>query len=105
MLTSKLEEDEVSKNCSVAFFSQCMSIRKCKASCKSMGAAKYRWFHDYGCCQCVGNTCINYGMPEPQCLKCPSPDDIEEADLAVDIAENGMKVAMNVEAKVGMGEL
>ena len=58
-------------NCSTAFFSQCMSIAKCKTSCKSMGAAKYRWFHKYGCCQCIGSTCLDYGLNEPHCLKCP----------------------------------
>lgn len=61
-------------NCSTAFFSQCMSIAKCKTSCKSMGAAKYRWFHEYGCCQCIGSTCIDYGLNDPHCLKCPAKD-------------------------------
>ncbi|XP_076469857.1 twisted gastrulation protein homolog 1-A-like [Babylonia areolata] len=59
------------QNCSTAFFSQCMSIAKCKISCKSMGAAKYRWFHEYGCCQCIGSTCLDYGLNEPHCLHCP----------------------------------
>lgn len=58
-------------NCSTAFFSQCMSIAKCKTSCKSMGAAKYRWFHVNGCCQCIGSTCLDYGLNEPHCFKCP----------------------------------
>ena len=34
----------------------------------------YRWFHD-GCCECVGNTCINYGINESRCLECPGKDD------------------------------
>lgn len=49
-------------NCTVAFMSQCYSLRKCKESCKSMGAARYRWFHEQGCCQCIGDTCISYGL-------------------------------------------
>ena len=40
----------VTVNCTVAYMSQCMSWNKCKASCTSMGAKSYRWFHD-GCCQ------------------------------------------------------
>lgn len=51
----------ITLNCSVAFMSQCMPWTKCRASCQSMGANSYRWFHD-GCCQCVGETCINYGI-------------------------------------------
>lgn len=57
-------------NCTVAYMSQCMSWNKCRASCQSTGATSYRWFHD-GCCQCVGNTCINYGLNESKCLDCP----------------------------------
>lgn len=49
-------------NCTVAFMSQCYSLRKCKESCKSMGAARYRWFHEQGCCQCIGDTCVSYGL-------------------------------------------
>lgn len=29
----------------------------------SMGAKSYRWFHD-GCCECVGDRCMNYGINE-----------------------------------------
>ena len=35
-----------------------------------MGASSYRWFHD-GCCECVGQNCVNYGINESRCLKCP----------------------------------
>ena len=56
-----LVEDKVTVNCSVAYMAQCMSWNKCKASCTSMGATSYRWFHD-GCCECVGSQCINYGI-------------------------------------------
>lgn len=46
-----------------------MSWNKCRESCQSMGASSYRWFHD-GCCECVGDTCINYGVNESRCLDC-----------------------------------
>lgn len=62
-------------NCTVAFMSKCMSMKKCKQSCKSMGAAKYRWFHNEGCCQCIGNTCIDYGLNEAMCLDCKDEED------------------------------
>ncbi|XP_014672219.1 PREDICTED: twisted gastrulation protein homolog 1-A-like isoform X2 [Priapulus caudatus] len=61
-------------NCTAAFMSQCMSLNKCKVSCSSMGASKYRWFHD-GCCECVGHTCINYGVNVSKCLQCPADRD------------------------------
>jgi hypothetical protein len=35
-----------------------------------MGATSYRWFHD-GCCECIGDTCINYGVNESRCHNCP----------------------------------
>ncbi|XP_076358176.1 twisted gastrulation protein homolog 1-like isoform X1 [Tachypleus tridentatus] len=67
-----LEDQEV--NCTVAYMSQCMSWNKCKSSCRSMGAASYRWFHD-GCCECIGSTCINYGINESRCYQCPIEED------------------------------
>ena len=62
-MNSGLEESKVTVNCSVAYMAQCMSWNKCKASCRSMGATSYRWFHD-GCCECVGSQCINNGINE-----------------------------------------
>ncbi|XP_018320461.1 protein twisted gastrulation [Agrilus planipennis] len=72
-------------NCTVAFMAQCMSWMKCKKSCQSMGASSYRWFHD-GCCECVGDTCIDYGYKKSSCLKCPLNDDelIDDFDLTED---------------------
>lgn len=67
-------------NCTVAFMSECTSLRKCKQSCKSMGSAKYRWFHDQGCCQCIGDTCIDYGLNEAQCLACKGEEDEDSED-------------------------
>lgn len=59
----------ISLNCTVAFWSQCMSWTKCKNNCQSMGASSYRWFHD-GCCECIGQYCINYGINESRCSAC-----------------------------------
>lgn len=53
----------VTVNCTVAYQSQCMSWNKCKHHCQTMGSSSYRWFHD-GCCECIGDTCINYGINE-----------------------------------------
>lgn len=85
---SKDKRQEVTKdtygadlNCTVAFMSQCYSLRKCKESCKSMGAARYRWFHEQGCCQCIGDTCISYGLNSPKCLQCPPQEDEAENQL------------------------
>ena len=49
-----------------------------------MGAARYRWFHEYGCCQCVGSTCIDYGLSEPRCLRCPADDDYGGSERVVE---------------------
>lgn len=73
-----VEEDFTDINCTVAYMSQCMSWKKCKSSCRSMGAASYRWFHD-GCCECVGKHCVNYGINESRCIECPT----EKGDFAV----------------------
>jgi hypothetical protein len=67
-------------NCSVAFMSHCMSLRRCKDSCRSMGAARYRWFHEHGCCECIGSTCLDYGKAEALCMKCPTDEEEEEED-------------------------
>ena len=49
------------QNCTVAYMSQCTSLNKCRMSCQSMGAARYRWFHEHGCCECIGSTCLDFG--------------------------------------------
>lgn len=41
-----------------------------------MGATSYRWFHD-GCCECIGDTCINYGINESRCIHCPADKEDE----------------------------
>ncbi|XP_057664960.1 protein twisted gastrulation-like [Diorhabda carinulata] len=71
----------ITVNCTVVFWGQCMSWKKCKTSCQSMGASSYRWFHD-GCCECVGQYCIKYGINESRCSQCPQIDEklINEED-------------------------
>nr|CAD7454209.1 unnamed protein product [Timema tahoe] len=70
----------VTLNCTVAFMSQCMPWNKCKTSCLTTGATSYRWFHD-GCCECIGQECINYGIDESRCLNCPeNEDELDEED-------------------------
>uniref|UniRef100_A0A8D8RWT1 Protein twisted gastrulation n=1 Tax=Cacopsylla melanoneura TaxID=428564 RepID=A0A8D8RWT1_9HEMI len=59
----------VTLNCTVAYMSTCMSWSKCKTSCRSMGSTSVRWFHD-GCCECIGDTCINYGINQSRCQNC-----------------------------------
>ena len=71
------QEEDVEVNCTVSFMSDCMSTNKCKSSCASMGASSYRWFLN-GCCECVGSTCLNYGLSESKCLECPLPHHREE---------------------------
>ncbi|XP_075684482.1 twisted gastrulation protein homolog 1 [Rhinoderma darwinii] len=55
--------------CTVVYFDDCMSIHQCKVSCESMGASKYRWFHN-ACCECVGPECIDYGSKAVKCMHC-----------------------------------
>jgi len=87
------DDNKITVNCTVAYIGQCMSWHKCKASCTSMGATSYRWFHD-GCCECVGETCINYGINESRCAECPLldlDDDLtaEEMEELVNLPEDG----------------
>ncbi|XP_023330723.1 twisted gastrulation protein homolog 1-A [Eurytemora carolleeae] len=71
------DDSHVTVNCTVAYIAQCVSWNKCKASCRSMGASSYRWFHD-GCCECVGQDCINYGINQSRCTDCPILEDEDE---------------------------
>lgn len=56
----------------------------------------FRWFYD-GCCECVGSTCINYGISESRCTKCPdmkTDDALEELQLTnddLDFGENHLQ--------------
>ncbi|XP_069830152.1 twisted gastrulation protein homolog 1-A-like [Dendropsophus ebraccatus] len=55
--------------CTVVYLEDCMSMRRCKVACESMGASKYRWFHN-ACCECVGPECIDYGSKIVKCMNC-----------------------------------
>jgi len=72
-------------NCTVAYLSACLSVGRCRDACGAMGAARYRWFHAAGCCQCIGPTCLDFGRGESLCSRCPPPpparDELEELDL------------------------
>ncbi|XP_026763510.1 protein twisted gastrulation-like [Galleria mellonella] len=90
-----ISRDIITLNCTVAYLSQCMSSDKCRASCRSMGANSLRWFHD-GCCECVGEKCLYYGINESRCLACPngkgSPSLILDDDLSYDDLDYGEEV-------------
>lgn len=69
-----VKHNVITLNCTVAYMSQCMSCNKCRVNCQSMGSTSFRWFHD-GCCECIGDNCINYGINESRCLACPDHKD------------------------------
>ncbi|CAK9297545.1 unnamed protein product [Gordionus sp. m RMFG-2023] len=77
-------EDANAVNCTILYMSECMSMHKCRMTCYSMGASKYRWFHD-ACCQCVGNTCLSYGKNESKCQNCPKTKVKEEEPESYEI--------------------
>ncbi|XP_001352597.3 protein twisted gastrulation [Drosophila miranda] len=64
-------------NCTVLYLDQCTSWNKCRQTCLKTGATSYRWFHD-GCCECVGEYCVNYGVNESRCRMCPEPSSDDE---------------------------
>lgn len=66
-------------NCTVLYLDQCTSWNKCRQTCLKTGATSYRWFHD-GCCECVGELCMNYGVNESRCRLCPEPGLEDEDD-------------------------
>ncbi|PIK35091.1 hypothetical protein BSL78_28089 [Apostichopus japonicus] len=55
--------------CSLIFHDQCTALEKCRRFCSSVGASRYRWFHT-ACCECIGDTCISYGVNESLCRDC-----------------------------------
>ncbi|XP_017772927.1 PREDICTED: twisted gastrulation protein homolog 1-A [Nicrophorus vespilloides] len=75
-----LKPNITTHNCTVAYMAKCMSWEKCKASCQSMGASSMRWFHD-GCCECIGEYCINYGINDSRCIQCSRKEEIDSDDL------------------------
>ncbi|XP_005177270.2 protein twisted gastrulation-like [Musca domestica] len=71
-------------NCTVVYLDNCVSWNKCRQTCRSTGASSYRWFHD-GCCECVGSTCLNYGVNESRCRCCPEKEeDLDALDVIDD---------------------
>nr|XP_016943600.1 protein twisted gastrulation [Drosophila suzukii] len=66
-------------NCTVLYLDQCTSWNRCRQTCLKTGATSYRWFHD-GCCECVGEHCMNYGINESRCRLCPEPGFEDEED-------------------------
>ena len=87
----------VTVNCTVAYMSQCMPMNKCKNSCHSMGASYFRWFHD-GCCECIGRTCINYGIDESRCKTCSLDEDGDE-DLLLTPDTESAEESLNPQAE------
>ncbi|GLH05200.1 Protein twisted gastrulation [Gryllus bimaculatus] len=83
-------KDVAAFNCTVAYITQCVSWNKCRMVCQSMGSSAYRWFHD-GCCECIGHSCINYGINENRCPKCPlkevDDEDVDEYYNSLDSEE------------------
>jgi len=92
-----IEEYIAYHNCTVAYMATCLSLNKCRVSCQSMGAARYRWFHEHGCCECIGSTCLDFGKGDAHCSACPeksSPTD-DRTDELVDnedvLSDDGIK--------------
>ncbi|KAG5869987.1 hypothetical protein JTB14_026379 [Gonioctena quinquepunctata] len=81
-------KDVITANCTVVFWAQCMSSTNCRKSCHSMGASSFRWFHD-GCCQCIGEYCINYGINESRCTICSLGKEVQEEDISEDDLDYG----------------
>ncbi|CAH1980789.1 unnamed protein product [Acanthoscelides obtectus] len=77
----------LSVNCTVVFWTQCMSWQKCRNGCISMGASSYRWFHD-GCCECIGQSCVNYGLDENRCPQCPK--NRTETSSVIEMGQNDL---------------
>ncbi|XP_026320912.1 protein twisted gastrulation-like [Hyposmocoma kahamanoa] len=89
----------VTINCTVAYMSQCMSCDKCRYSCRSMGATSLRWFHD-GCCECIGDKCLLYGINENKCLACPgNGKSIVENDLDDDLTYEDLDYGEDVDTQ------
>lgn len=61
------QQSQQPRDCVVAFINKPLSMSQCKRYCRSMGASSFRWFHDEGCCECVGKFCIHYGIAKPKC--------------------------------------
>lgn len=82
-----VDPDTEAHNCTVAYMSQCMSLNKCRQTCSSMGAARFRWFHEYGCCECIDSTCLDYGKGEALCTQCSAEYLGDDDDVENDVSE------------------
>ena len=57
-----------------------------------MGSARFRWFHEFGCCECIDSTCLDYGKGEALCSRCNAEhlgtgdeeDDLPQDDVLYD---------------------
>lgn len=76
---------QVTLNCTVAFLSQCRAREKCSLACRTMGANAFRWFNN-GCCECIGETCINFGINQSRCLRCSEEEQEYVSDVTMDAA-------------------
>lgn len=56
----------------------------------------HRWFHD-GCCECVGHTCINYGINESRCTECPGDEDETPIEAETFLGEEDENVEVDPE--------
>ncbi|KFD57372.1 hypothetical protein M514_01883, partial [Trichuris suis] len=73
-------------NCTVAFLKQCLSVEKCRSACASLGASSYRWFHT-GCCECVGQSCIDFGIREGLCEECGELEELQQNVVNLPVAD------------------
>ena len=62
------DENLTRQKCILAFINKHLHMNQCRRYCTSMGASYFRWFHESGCCECVGKYCLNYGVDEPRCI-------------------------------------
>ncbi len=68
------DRDRDTQFCNVIYLSECVAEEKCEETCRTRGAAKYRWFPN-GCCECVDAACQGYGSDESRCHICHAGED------------------------------
>lgn len=98
-----ISEDIVTVNCTVAYLSSEMGDSKCEKSCETMGASSYRWFND-GCCECVGHSCVNYGINQSQCSFALSNGEESALDDQLDYENLSEEELRALEAEYGLLE-
>ena len=87
-----------------------MGDTKCQKSCASMGATSYRWF-DNGCCQCIGNSCVRYGVDQAMCrggafsdLNLGNNDNNQEPEADLNYMDLSDEELRQLEAQYGLLE-